>query len=98
MILAQQKAGDFSEKNYHFSSAMFMISLWCCAERSEPVHQTVDDPRLASPGVDGGTLLAGPHVSHSGLVPEVAHLGLVTPRRTILEMSGLESGDHLYGL
>ena len=52
---------------------------------SEPVHQTVGDPRPACPGVDVGTLLAGPHVPHAGLVPQVANLRLVAPRGTVLE-------------
>lgn len=59
---------------------------------SEPVHETVGHTGLACPGVDGGALLAGPHVSHSGLVPQVAHFRLVAPRGTILQIS-----DHLYG-
>ena len=58
---------------------------------SEPVHQTVSHASLASPGVDGGTLLTGPHVPHTGLVPQVAHLRLVTPGRTRLQISGLGS-------
>ena len=58
---------------------------------SEPVHQTVCHASLAGPGVDGGTLLAGPHVPHTGLVPEVTHPGLVTPRRARLQISGLGS-------
>ena len=52
----------------------------------ESVHQTVGDPSSASPGVDAGTLLTGPHVSDSALVPEVAHLGVVASRGTILNM------------
>ena len=30
--------------------------------------------------------LASPHVSHPALVPQVAHLGVVTPRRTMLKI------------
>ena len=30
--------------------------------------------------------LASPHVSHSALVPQVAHLGIVTPRGPMLKI------------
>ena len=89
MILAQQKGGDFSGKNKRFFSCNHSACLWYHC--SEPVHETVDDPRLACPGVNGGTLLAGSHVPHTRLVPEVAHLGLVAPRRTILKISAVRS-------
>ena len=60
------------------------------AQSSESVHQTVGHASLACPGVDGGALLTGPHVSHTGLVPQVTDLRLVTPGRTILQISGSE--------
>lgn len=50
----------------------------------EPVHEAVGDAGPAGPGVDGGALLAGPHVAHPALVPQVAHLRLVAARRPVL--------------
>ena len=53
--------------------------------RLEPVHQTVGDACPPSPRVDIGTLLAGPHVPDSGLVPQVAHLRFVATGWSVLE-------------
>ena len=51
----------------------------------EPVYKAVGDAGPASPGVDGGALLAGPHVAHPALVPQVAHLRVVTSGRPVLQ-------------
>ena len=51
----------------------------------EPVHEAVGDAGPAGPGVDGGALLAGPHVAHPALVPQVAHLRVVTSGRPVLQ-------------
>ena len=56
--------------------------------RLESVHEAVGDPRPPGPGVDVRALLARPHVSHPALVPEVAHFGLVTPGRPVLQHPG----------
>ena len=37
------------------------------------------------PRVDGGASLAGSHVSHPALVPQVAHLRVVTSGRPVLQ-------------
>ena len=51
----------------------------------EPVHEAVGHAGPAGPGVDGGALLAGPHVAHPALVPQVAHLRVVTSGRPVLQ-------------
>ncbi len=48
------------------------------------VHSRVADAGLAGPGVDVGAGLAGAHVPHAGLVPQVAHLGVVAAPGTVL--------------
>jgi hypothetical protein len=39
----------------------------------QPVHLAVRNPRSGCPWVDGGAGLAGPHVTHTALVPQVAN-------------------------
>ena len=51
----------------------------------QPVHEAVGHAGPAGPGVDGGALLAGPHVAHPALVPQVAHLRVVTSGRPVLQ-------------
>ena len=38
------------------------------------IGSAVWDSRVAGPRIIGGTPLTGPHISHSGLVPKIAHL------------------------
>ena len=53
---------------------------------SQRIHKTISYPCPTRPGVDIGTFLTGPHVSYSGLVPQVAHFRLVTPRGSLLKL------------
>ena len=55
------------------------------ASTLEPVHEAVGYASAPGPGVDVRALLAGPHVPHPALVPQVAHLGFVTPWGAVLQ-------------
>ena len=81
MVLAPQ-TGDFSPP---ITQCVYDIT--DCVDGStysKPVHKTVCHPSLAGPGVDSWTLLAGPHVPHTRLVPQVTHLRLVAPGWSVL--------------
>jgi len=75
---------------YFFVSSDWSVEgFWWVSEKSEAgflesVHKAVGNSCSPSPRVNGGTRLASPHVSHPALVPQVAHLGIVTPRGPML--------------
>ena len=52
-----------------------IIHLFCRFGSSmQIIGSAVWDSRVAGPRIIGGTPLTGPHISHSGLVPKIAHL------------------------
>lgn len=75
-----------TNRNFHFRCVklVWKILIISVFYKLQPIDQTVCNASPSSPWIDVRTLLTCSHVPNTTFVPQIANLGFVTSRRTIL--------------